>query len=260
MTPRTVSTTGLLSPAEEVRLARLMQVGVDAEAAITEGRGTADDRAAAARGRRARHRFIEANLGLVHSMARRFGRPRHVPLEDVVQDGMIGLHVAVDRFDPDAGFRFSTYASWWIRQTMQKGLEVSAGPIRIPHAVRSASLNEPEDPSDSNSLEAMARTAGRVDSIDAVPGWSDSVACSASEDPGMEAIEGVLMERIGEELDQLDPLTRRQLDRWFGIDGKEAESLRRIAANEGMSATAVRKRIEKGLDQLRHGCNLVPAA
>ncbi len=260
MNTRTVSTTGFLSPAEEVRLARLIQAGAHAAAAIDAGEGTADHRALVARGRRARHRFIEANLGLVHSMARKFGRPRHVLLEDVVQDGMVGLHVAVDRFDPDAGFRFSTYASWWIRQTMQKGLEVSAGPIRIPHAVRSASLNEPEVGSDASSLEAVARTAGRVDSIDATPGWSDSTACTASSNTDMEAIEGVLMEQIGDELDQLDPLTRRQLDRWFGIDGKDAESLRKIAANEGMSATAVRKRIEKGLDQLRHGCNLVTAA
>ncbi|MBI5836683.1 MAG: RNA polymerase sigma factor RpoD/SigA [Candidatus Eisenbacteria bacterium] len=78
-----------------------------------------------------RGRIIEANLRLVVSMAGRY-RNRGVPFGDLIEDGNVGLIVAVDRFDPDLGNRFSTYASWWIRQSILRGIATHARTVRIP--------------------------------------------------------------------------------------------------------------------------------
>lgn len=252
---------GLLTASDEVRLSRLIHAGTEAEGRLQAGAVCEDDRSTAARGRRARRRFLEANVGLVYSMARTFGRPRHVALDDVIQDGMLGLHKAVDRFDPDAGFRFSTYATWWIRQTMQKGLETTAGPIRIPHGVRISALSEPRtDGTEIGTLESLARNASRVQSIQALTESSHAPPVVATDDPSAQAVDSVVLDLIHHELDRLDAQTRRYVVRWFGIGGVPAESLRVIAATEGVSATAVRKRIERGLDHIRSSCNLPVAA
>jgi RNA polymerase primary sigma factor len=102
----------LLSPAEEVRLAKRMERG----------------------DREARDRLITANLRLVVYVAKRF-RGSGVQLVDLVQEGSLGLIRAVDRFDWRRGYRFSTYATWWIRQAVQRGVLRSGGGIRLPSNV-----------------------------------------------------------------------------------------------------------------------------
>ena len=84
-----------------------------------------------ARGREARRRLIEANLRLVVSIARRYMN-RGIPLGDLIQDGNIGLLRAVEKFDYHRGFKFSTYATWWIRQAISRSLADHARTIRIP--------------------------------------------------------------------------------------------------------------------------------
>ncbi len=79
----------------------------------------------------AKHRFIRANLRLVITVARRFNRGR-LPLGDLIQEGNIGLMKAVDRFDPQRGFRFSTYASWWIRHAISRALADTGRAVRLP--------------------------------------------------------------------------------------------------------------------------------
>jgi RNA polymerase sigma factor (sigma-70 family) len=78
-----------------------------------------------------RHRVIEANLRLVVSIAARY-RNRGIPFGDLIEDGNVGLMTAVDRFDPDLGNRFSTYASWWIRQSILRGIATQGRTVRIP--------------------------------------------------------------------------------------------------------------------------------
>jgi RNA polymerase primary sigma factor len=99
----------LLSAEEEVELTRLSQQGDCA----------------------ARQRIVEANMRLVISIARAY-RSKAVPLEDLIQEGAIGLMHAVERFDPEKGFRFSTYATHWVRQSIGRALDNKAKAIRIP--------------------------------------------------------------------------------------------------------------------------------
>jgi RNA polymerase primary sigma factor len=79
----------------------------------------------------AKQRFARANLRLVVTIARRHDRGR-VPLGDLIQEGNLGLMIAVERFDPSRGFRFSTYGTWWIRHTMRRGIAGSASTVQVP--------------------------------------------------------------------------------------------------------------------------------
>ncbi|MGH9128717.1 MAG: sigma-70 family RNA polymerase sigma factor [Acidimicrobiales bacterium] len=131
----------LLTKQDEIDLARAVEAGLEADAEL--GKLSTEDsseltqrrRATLARQRRlgqtAQQEFVEANLRLVISIAKRY-RSSGVPLEDLVQEGNLGLLRAVERFDWRRGFRFSTYASWWIRQAIAAGIRTSAHVIYRP--------------------------------------------------------------------------------------------------------------------------------
>ena len=106
---REIDEVPLLSAKEEVELGRRVQNGDEA----------------------AREHMIRANLRLVVSVAKRF-RNRGLPMQDLIAEGNIGLMKAIVKFDPEAGFRFSTYATWWIQQTIRRGLINTVKTVRIP--------------------------------------------------------------------------------------------------------------------------------
>ncbi len=136
---RLIGRTALLSATEEIELAQRIEVGLYAaqrlsrpaeEFPVTDA--TAPDLRWLARdGMRAKSHLIEANLRLVASVAKRYSG-RGIPFLDLVQEGNIGLIRAVEKFDYTKGFKFSTYATWWIRQAISRGLAEQARIIRIP--------------------------------------------------------------------------------------------------------------------------------
>ncbi len=135
-----IGKTALLTAAQEVDLARRIEAGVFAQhvldTAAADGdpldkQYSADLRAVVRDGKRARNHLLEANLRLVVSLAKRY-TGRGMPLLDLIQEGNLGLIRAVEKFDYAKGFKFSTYATWWIRQAITRGMADQARTIRLP--------------------------------------------------------------------------------------------------------------------------------
>ncbi len=132
-----IARTPLLSAADEVELARAIEVGLYARALLdgevkTRKKVTTDElEAIAAEGEAAMQRFVQANLRLVVSVARKYGRAQ-MPMLDLVQEGNTGLIRAVEKFDYTKGFKFSTYATWWVRQAISRGIAQQGRIVRLP--------------------------------------------------------------------------------------------------------------------------------
>src|SRR3990170_7468558 len=127
----------LLDPAEEVELAKTMEAGLQAQPRLETGQGASDQgqrelNRRVERGRAAKEQFVAANLRLVVANAARYALPPGVELLDLIQDGNLGLIRAVEKFDWHRGFKFSTYATWWIRQAISKALLHKTRTLRLP--------------------------------------------------------------------------------------------------------------------------------
>ncbi len=131
-----IGRTDLLTPEQEVDLAKRYQAGLAAEAIIASGAKLTPRRKVQLRmvgrgGERAKDHMIRANLRLVVSVARKF-RGRGVDLLSLIQEGNLGLIRGVEKFDHTKGYKFSTYATWWIRQALQRGLANTGRTVRLP--------------------------------------------------------------------------------------------------------------------------------
>ncbi|MCT2584007.1 sigma-70 family RNA polymerase sigma factor [Actinophytocola gossypii] len=131
-----IGRTALLTAAQEVDLAKRIEAGVFAQHMLDssdspEGTDSSELRALVRDGHRAKNHLLEANLRLVVSLAKRY-TGRGMPLLDLIQEGNLGLIRAVEKFDYTKGFKFSTYATWWIRQAITRGMADQGRTIRLP--------------------------------------------------------------------------------------------------------------------------------
>jgi RNA polymerase sigma factor (sigma-70 family) len=122
----------LLDARTETELGRTLRAGIAAAEQIESGEDTVRARDAVRRGEAARERLATSNLRLVWTWAAKYAAMTGLDPEDLFQDGVIGLLRAVDKFDPDVGFRFSTYAVWWIRQAVQRAVQDRGRTVRLP--------------------------------------------------------------------------------------------------------------------------------
>jgi RNA polymerase primary sigma factor len=273
----------LLTGAAEVELAKAIEAGNEAAERLQDGvHRSADEREGLAdvidRGNEARRRLVESNLRLVVSVARRYMN-RGIALGDLIQEGNIGLMRAVEKFDYRRGFKFSTYATWWIRQAVSRALADHSRTIRVPvHMVEtinkyvrlSASLQQElgREPTTDEIATAMEVSAERVREIvrilpqpisleSTVGDEADAVLADFVVDenlPDMDDVASKLFLRGQVEgvLSTLSPRERRVVELRFGLDGDRLYTLSEIGAELGVTRERIRQIETKALRKLRH--------
>jgi len=249
----------LLSAADERWLAQAIEAGRAARLRLDGDAALDGDLEVVAEGERARHHFIEANVRLVQSIANRFSVPVHLDRDDIAQDGMIGLEKAVEKFDWRRGYKFSTYATWWIRQSIQRGLEASATTIRIPgHRTRELRTAVAATTASGARLDdelAMIDMLTQLESMDRPIGDGQdtlgTLVASDDEGPDEAAERRVAREQIDALLDHLDATSAFAVAARFGLRGRQPATFAVIAEELGVTPQAVRRRVERAIAKLR---------
>ena len=251
----------LLTAAEEVALAKRVESGDAA----------------------AKERMINSNLRLVIALAKRY-RGHDVPLLDLVQEGVIGLNRAVEKFDWRRGFKFSTYATWWIRQACQRAISNQSATIRVPTHVherqlklarvaRELKLRLGREPTREELAEAAELSMRHVDeALDAAEAevslnqrvgveeegeLGDLFSDPSAADPAEEAVESLRRQELRNSLQQLAERERRVLELRFGLDG-EPQPLEAIGRELGLSRERVRQIEAEAMAQLAKLLSALP--
>jgi RNA polymerase sigma factor (sigma-70 family) len=278
-----IGRTELLTAEEEVDLAKRYQAGLAAKVFRSDGAArSAKRRALLAQierdGVRAKDHMIRANLRLVVSNARKF-RGRGLDLLSLTQEGNLGLIRAVEKFDHTKGYKFSTYATWWIRQALQRGLADKARTVRLPAHVfetlgkiRFVELDllqvlgrEPTDEEVASELgvtverlREIRQAAQDVSSLDTPVGedgdatLGDLVADEEAIDPASSATNVLTQGEIGQVLAALDARERAVLMWRFGMMDGQEHTLEEIGEHFGLTRERIRQIEKKTLTKLRH--------
>ncbi len=286
---REIGRVPLLTATEEVELAKRIEAGAEASERLADLDAAGDlgalpvDESGALQhladdGDEAKSALIQANLRLVVSIAKRYVG-RGMQFLDLIQEGNMGLMRAVEKFDYTKGFKFSTYATWWIRQAITRSIADQARTIRIPvhmvesinrvHRVQRQMVQELErEPSVDELAEAVGMTADRVReiqrisldplSLDSPVGEEDDsyladfIKDDGAEEPLDAATRQMLQEAVKDVLDELNDREREVVIMRFGLDDEQARTLEEVGKTFGVTRERIRQIESKTLAKLRH--------
>ncbi|TFD79116.1 sigma-70 family RNA polymerase sigma factor [Cryobacterium sp. Sr8] len=280
---RRIGKESLLTAAEEVDLARRIEVGLFAAEKLHQGvSDTAHQRELAwlaHDGKRAKKRFIEANLRLVVSIAKHYSG-RGAPIMDLVQDGNLGLMRAVEKFNYMAGFKFSTYATWWIRQSIHRGMADKVRMIRVPvHTAEKLNKIKRIRRDLTNTLEREPTVEEIAETSDILPHDvsrllkydQEPISLSAPVGDGTGDISELIVDDDSMQPDEYGMLALRTTDIYFyltalpereqsilrarfGLNGDGPRTLEQVAVVEGVTRERVRQIEKRALALLRVPC------
>ncbi|MEO5678645.1 MAG: sigma-70 family RNA polymerase sigma factor [Acidimicrobiales bacterium] len=273
----------LLTKDDEARLGLLIEEGAAARQRLDGGEPLTDAERRAARtrvraGEQATEQFVHANLRLVISIARRY-QSSGMPLADLIQEGNLGLIHAVEKFDWRKGFKFSTYATWWIKQSITRGIANQERTIRLPvHAgdtvtvLTKTSARLEGQLGRRPTVEELAHESGIAPAqIEDTQRWmQDTVSldqpigaegdlslgdrvADGGQDPSAEVVAADAVHQIGEMLGRLDDRERRILMLRYGLDGVgEPRTLEDVSAHFDLTRERIRQIEVKAMCKLRH--------
>ena len=286
----TIGRIPLLTPAEEIELGNQVQAMMafteDGSREFEDGELTTAQRRLLRIGRRAKERMMKANLRLVVSVAKKY-QGKGLELLDLIQEGSLGLERAVEKFDPTRGYKFSTYAFWWIRQSMTRAIACQSRTIRLPvhlserlTTIRKVSLDlahklgampsrlEIAEAMDIplDELDSLLRQALTTSSLDApVNGeegrsfLGDLIADSSLDEPLDIVEQRIHHEQLGRWLSHLSEQEQHVLRMRFGLEGNERHTLAEIGRLMEVSRERVRQVELKALRKLRNLTRRLPS-
>ena len=255
-----IGAVALLNAQDERELSQVIERGVQAQHLKEQGSRSRKIERDIREGARAKDRFIRANLRLVVSIARRYPLPPGMELLDLIQEGNLGLEHAVDKFDWRKGFKFSTYATFWIRQSIGRALDQKSSLVRLPGdrsaTLRAALRHVSGDGDELDDYHAWLHRLTTPTSLDRTIGEEDSnelidLLPDSAPGPELEVMSHLENSMVTGLLDILEERARFAVMQRFGIFDGIKRSYREVGDELGISAEAARRLVKRAIYAVR---------